>query len=145
MSIEIKIEKIKAEKESAIEALNLYLDSIYNMTDKFFDNQIQEIDGEKKVVRVLKEGLEPDEKIEGFVKELNSDASAYENVRGKLLSDDFNLSLTEIARIGLAFTFAGIVIQKRVEESQKALAQIKTTIEVLMEGETQNVDFSKEV
>jgi len=97
------------------------------------------------VVRVLKEGLEPDEKIEGFVKELNSDASAYENVRGKLLSDDFNLSLTEIARIGLAFTFAGIVIQKRVEESQRALAQIKTTIDVLMEGETQNVDFSKEV
>lgn len=145
MSIETKIEKIKAEKESAIEALNLYLDSIYNMTDRFFDNQIQEVDGEKKVVRVLKEGLEPDEKIEGFVKELNSDASAYENVRGKLLSDDFNLSLTEIARIGLAFTFAGIVIQKRVEESQKALAQIKATIDVLMEGETQNVDFSKEV
>jgi hypothetical protein len=54
------------------------------------------------------------------------------------------LSLTEIARIGLAFTFAGIVIQKRVEESQKALAQIKATIDVLMEGETQNVDFSKE-
>ena len=135
MSIETKIEKIKAEKESAIEALNLYLDSIYNMTDRFFDNQIQEVDGEKKVVRVLKEGLEPDKKIEGFVKELNSDASAYENVRGKLLSDDFNLSLTEIA---------GIVIQKRVEESQKALAQIKATIDVLMEGETQNVDFSKE-
>lgn len=145
MSIETKIEKIKAEKESAIEALNLYLDSIYNMTDKFFDNQIQEVDGEKKVVRVLKEGLEPDKKVEGFIKELNSDASAYEKVRGKLLSDDFNLSLTEIARIGLAFTFAGIVIQKRVEESQKALAQIKATIDVLMEGETQNVDFSKEV
>jgi len=144
MSIETKIEKIKAEKESAIEALNLYLDSIYNMTDKFFDNLIQEIDGEEKVVRVLKEGLEPDEKVEGFIKELNSDANAYENVRGKLLSDDFNLSLTEIARIGLAFTFAGIVIQKRVEESQKALAQIKATIDVLMEGETQNVDFSKE-
>lgn len=145
MSIETKIEKIKAEKESAIEALNLYLDSIYNMTDKFFDNQIQEVDGEEKVVRVLKEGLEPDEKVEGFIKELNSDANAYEKVRGKLLSDDFNLSLSEIARIGLAFTFAGIVIQKRVEESQKALAQIKATIDVLMEGETQNVDFSKEV
>ena len=144
MSIETKIEKIKAEKESAIEALNLYLDSIYNMTDKFFDNQIQEVDGEEKVVRVLKEGLEPDSKIEGFVKELNNDASAYEKVRGKLLSDDFNLSLTEIARIGLAFTFAGIVIQKRVEEGQKALAQIKTTIDVLMEGDTQNVDISKE-
>ena len=144
MSIETKIEKIKAEKESAIEALNLYLDSIYNMTDKFFDNQIQEVDGEEKVVRVLKEGLEPDSKIEGFVKELNNDASVYEKVRGKLLSDDFNLSLTEIARIGLAFTFAGIVIQKRVEEGQKALAQIKTTIDVLMEGDTQNVDFSKE-
>lgn len=144
MSIETKIEKIKAEKESAVEALNLYLDSIYNMTDKFFDNQIQEVDGEEKVVRVLKEGLEPDPKIEGFVKELNDDASAYEKVRGKLLSDDFNLSLTEIARIGLAFTFAGIVIQKRVEEGQKALAQIKTTIDVLMEGDTQNVDFSKE-
>lgn len=143
MSIESKIEVIKAEKESAIQALTLYLDSIYNMTDKFFDNQIQEIDGEKKIVRVLKEGLEPDAKIEGFVKELNSDAAEYESIRGKLQSDDFNLSLTEIARIGLAFTYSGIVIQKQIETSQKALGSIKTIIDSLMDGETQKVDFSQ--
>ena len=113
------------------------------MTDKFFDNQIQEIDGEKKIVRVLKEGLEPDAKIEGFVKELNSDAAEYESIRGKLQSDDFNLSLTEIARIGLAFTYSGIVIQKQIETSQKALGSIKTIIDSLMDGETQKVDFSQ--
>lgn len=143
MSIESKIEVIKAEKESAIQALTLYLDSIYNMTDKFFDNQIQEVDGEKKIVRVLKEGLEPDAKIEGFVKELNSDAAEYESIRGKLQSGDFNLSLTEIARIGLAFTYSGIVIQKQIETSQKALGSIKTIIDSLMDGETQKVDFSQ--
>ena len=143
MSIESKIEVIKAEKESAIQALTLYLDSIYNMTDKFFDNQIQEVDGEQKIVRVLKEGLEPDAKIESFVKELNSDAAEYESIRGKLQSDDFNLSLTEIARIGLAFTFSGITIQKQIETGKKALGSIKTIIDSLMDGETQKVDFSQ--
>lgn len=144
MSIETKIEKIKVEKESAVEALSLYLDSIYNMTDKFFDNQIQEIDGKEKVVRVLKEGLDSDPKIEKFVQELNNDASEYEKVRVKLQNGDFNLSLPEIARIGLAFTFSALVIEKRINESQKALTSIKSIIDLLMEGETQNVDFSKE-
>lgn len=88
MSIETKIEKIKAEKESAIDALTLYLDSIYNMTDRFFDIKIKE-DGSTE--RVLKEGLEPDMKIEKFIMELNNDASEYEKIRGKLKNDDFNL------------------------------------------------------
>jgi predicted nucleic acid-binding Zn-ribbon protein len=88
MSIESKIEKIKAEKESAIDALTLYLDSIYNMTDRFFDIKIKE-DGSTE--RVLKEGLEPDMKIEKFIMELNNDASEYEKIRGKLKNDDFNL------------------------------------------------------
>ncbi len=141
MSIESKIEVIKAEKESAIQALTLYLDSIYNMTDKFFDIRVKE-DG-KGTERVLKEGLEPDAKVEGFIKELNSDATEYESIRGKLQSDDFNLSLTEIARIGLAFTYSGIVIQKQIETSQKALGSIKKIIDSLMDGETQKVDFSQ--
>lgn len=141
MSIESKIEVIKAEKESAIQALTLYLDSIYNMTDKFFDIRVKE-DG-KGIERVLKEGLEPDAKVEGFIKELNSDATEYESIRGKLQSDDFNLSLTEIARIGLAFTYSGIVIQKQIETSQKALGSIKKIIDSLMDGETQKVDFSQ--
>ena len=88
MSIESKIEKIKAEKESAIDALTLYLDSIYNMTDRFFDIKIKEDGG---IERVLKEGLEPDMKIEKFIMELNNDASEYEKIREKLKADDFNL------------------------------------------------------
>ena len=140
MSIESKIEKIKAEKESAIDALTLYLDSIYNMTDRFFDIKIKE-DGSTE--RVLKEGLEPDMKIEKFIMELNHDASEYEKIRGKLKNDDFNLQLTEIARIGLAFTYTAMIIQKRIDESTKALKDIKSIVDILMEGETQNVDFSK--
>ena len=112
------------------------------MTDKFFDIRVKE-DG-KGTERVLKEGLEPDAKVEGFIKELNSDATEYESIRGKLQSDDFNLSLTEIARIGLAFTYSGIVIQKQIETSQKALGSIKKIIDSLMDGETQKVDFSQE-
>jgi len=88
MSVESKIEKIKTEKESAIDALTLYLDSIYNMTDRFFDVKIKE-DG--SIERVLKKGLEPDMKIEKFIMELNNDASEYEKIRGKLKNDDFNL------------------------------------------------------
>ena len=140
MSVESKIEKIKTEKESAIDALTLYLDSIYNMTDRFFDVKIKE-DG--SIERVLKKGLEPDMKIEKFIMELNNDASEYEKIRGKLKNDDFNLQLTEIARIGLAFTYTAMIIQKRIDESTKALKDIKSIVDVLMEGETQNVDFSK--
>lgn len=142
MSLDTKIQVIKEEKESAILALTLYLDSIYNMTDKFFDNMIQEVDGEEKVVRVLKEGLVKDEKLENFIKELNNDCSEYEKVRRKVQNDDFNLSLQEISRIGLAFTYAGAITQKKIEENQKALAQINKIIKTLME-DTQNVDFSK--
>ena len=38
-----KINYIKENKEAAIAALTSYLDSIYNLTDEFFDNKIQEV------------------------------------------------------------------------------------------------------
>jgi hypothetical protein len=36
-----------------------------------------------------------------------------------------------------------MIIQKRIDESTKALKDIKSIVDILMEGETQNVDFSK--
>ena len=144
MSLDTKIEAIKNEKESAVLALTLYLDSIYNMTDKFFDCKTEKNEkGEEVVVRTLKEGLTKDEKLEGFIKELNNDCSAYEKVREKIQNGDFNLSLQETARVGLAFTYAAAVIQKDIEKNQKGLEQITKIMKTLMK-DTQEVDFSKE-
>lgn len=144
MSIEKKIECIRENSESAILALTSYLDSIYNMTDQFFDNQIQEVNGEQKVVRVLKPELAPDKKAEKFAEELNNDAGKFEIIRGKLKNGDFNLTLTEIARIGLAFVFVGITLDKQIKATTAARDDIQKITEILMAEETQTVDFSKE-
>lgn len=144
MNLDDKIKCIRENSESAVLALTSYLDSIYNMTDQFYDQAIKEVDGKETVVRILKPELVKDEKAEKFIEELNNDASQYEKIRGKLKNGDFNLSLPEIARIGLAFTFVGITLDKQIKQANAAMADIQKIIEILMAGETQNVDFSKE-
>lgn len=136
MSIEKKIETIKKNKDEAISAINFYLDTLYNMTDKYFDENNN-----------LIEGLEHDEKVEDFIKSMRQDTIQYENVRRKLINNDFNLSLVDIAYIGLSFLFMGTVTGKRIEVLIKELTErqkfFKSISENLMENETQNVDFSK--
>lgn len=141
ITLQKKIDCVKENKEAAILALSSYLDSIYNNTDKFFDVVTNE---NGTTSRVLKEGISSDEKIEKFIEELNNDAQNYEKIRTKLQSEDFNLSLTEIARIGLSFVFSGVYIENMIKNYNKALSEIQKMIEILMEGETKTVDFSKE-
>ena len=140
-----KINYIKENKESAILALTSYIDSIYNLTNEYFDNVIQEDEnGNERIVRVLKQGLIPDEKAENFIKELNIDAEGYEKIRGKLQKNDFNLSLVEVTRIGLSFVYSGAIIEKRIKAYNQALAEIQKAIEIFIDKDTQNIDFSKE-
>lgn len=131
MSTEKKINAIKENKDAAIAALNSYLDTLYGMTDQYFDEN-----GD------LKEGLERDEKVESLIKSMREDAKKYESIRRKLMDSDFNLSLVEIAYVGLSFVFAGTAMEKQIKNLTLAQKSIKSIIEVLMEGETQNVDFS---
>ena len=41
MTVEEKIEIIKSNKRFIVGALNVYLDSVYNLTDDFFDEDMK--------------------------------------------------------------------------------------------------------
>ena len=109
MTIEQKIEVIKEFKEPAIAALERYLDSIYNLTDEYFDENGQ-----------LIKGLTPDEKLENFIKEMRAEAQKFEKVRHKLINSDFKLSLFEINLIAAAFLFVQQVWEKDIKKIQQA-------------------------
>jgi hypothetical protein len=123
MTLIDKINIIKENKESAIKALNAYLDSIYNLTDQYFDNENN-----------LKEGLTHDENLEKFIKETRQDADKFEKVRRKLIDNDFDLSATEIARVGLAYVFISTSWDKQITNLQKAKEEVTNIIEKLMSG-----------
>lgn len=142
MKLEDKIQLIKDNKDSAIGAIEAYLDSIYNLTDKYFDQEV--VDGEIK--KTLKEGLAKDEKAESYVLDLSKDSDIYENIRKKLTSDDFNLSLSEIARIGLAYTFISLSIEKQIQTLKEAQKKALILIEKINSNlNTESIDFSEEV
>jgi hypothetical protein len=131
MTIEEKTNIIKENKDAAVAALNSYLDSIYNMIDKFFDK-----DGN------LKEGLTHDEKIEKMVLDYKKDSIKYEKVRAKLIANDFNLSLFEINLVGLAFLFVTIRFEKQIKTLKEAQKASKTITNQLIDKESKTIDFS---
>ena len=119
-----KIEIVKEYVESAIAALNSYLDSLYNMTDQYFDEKEN-----------LIEGLEPDKKVETFIKSLRAEAGKFENVRHKLINRDFNLSLYEINLIAAAFVFVSGVWEKDIGKLKKAKEEADRVIKNLTSKE----------
>jgi hypothetical protein len=121
MTVEEKISLIKENKDAAVAAFNRYLDKIYNMTDTFFDKDNK-----------LKEGLKRDEKLETYLLDLREKATGFEIVRQKILSDDFNLSLAEIARVGIVFYYSKLEMQKQIEQITKACEEIEDITEKLM-------------
>lgn len=122
MAIEEKIQIIKNYKSSAVAALNSYLDRIYDLTDKYFNED-----------NTLKEGLTEDTKLETFLLELKKDASNYEEVRRKLIDDNFDLSLKEINFIALSFVYVQTSWEKQVENLNRSIKDIKQIISQLME------------
>lgn len=108
-----KIDLIKKYRKSAIAALNSYLDSMYNLIDKYFDK-------EGKMLPLP----EKNEKLENFILEVKSDTGKYENVRRKLMNEDLDLSLYEINLIALSFLFTTETMKKQVDN-------LTQTIEVL--------------
>ena len=122
MTIEEKIQIIKEYKTSALAALNSYLDRIYDLTDKYFNE-----DG------TLKEGLTRDEKLETFLLELKADAKKYEDVRKKIIDEDFNLSLKEINLIALSFVYVQTSCEKMINNLNAAIENTKLIISQLMD------------
>ena len=122
MTIEEKIQVVKEYKTSALAALNSYLDRIYDLTDKYFNE-----DG------TLKEGLTRDEKLETFLLELKADAKKYEDVRKKIIDEDFNLSLKEINLIALSFVYVQTSWEKMINYLNAAIENTKLIISQLMD------------
>ena len=124
MTLEEKIEVVKEFSEPAVKALERYLDCIYDLTDDYFDENLN-----------LKEGLEPDEKLEKFLKGLRKDAFKFEKVRHKILQKDFQLSLVEINLIAAAFIYINGVWIKDIKKLKKASEEAESVINKLTSRE----------
>lgn len=116
-----KIELIKKYKETAIAALNSYLDSMYNLTDKYFDK-------EGKMLPLP----ERNEKVESFIKEVRTDTQKYESVRRKLIDENFDLSLYEINLIALSFNFTIETMKKQAENLTRTIEVLSDLVAALM-------------
>ena len=123
MSLNKKLFAVQQNRGAAIAALDSYLDYIYDLHDKFFEENDQ-----------LKEGLVHDQRAEDLITSSKNNANKFESVRRKLLDNDFNLSLLEINYIGLAFFFTSSRMRARVKELETAIREINDVVAVLMEG-----------
>lgn len=119
--MEKKLSLIKENKDAAVAAINSYLDRVYDLTDKYFNEDLS-----------LKEGLTPDEKVERFIRELRSDCVKYESVRQKLINSDFNLSLYEINLVGLSFMYVAQIWKQQIEMLTKAKSEAENIVQSLL-------------
>lgn len=131
MTQEQKIQLIKDNSGAIIASLNGVLDATYELREKYLDENDN-----------LKEGLTPDDKLVDFIRSIQQDTSQYESVRQKLIDGDFNMSLTEIARAGLALMFIRGVMDKQLQNIKEGMDKADLLIKQLMD-ETENVDFSQ--
>ena len=116
-----KIELIKQYKETAIAALNNYLDSMYNLTDKYFDK-------EGKMLPLP----ERNEKLESFINEVRTDTQKYESVRRKLIDENFDLSLYEINLVALSFLFTTEIMKQQVKNLTQTIEALSDLAAALM-------------
>lgn len=129
MSINKKIFIIQQNKEAAIAALNNYLDYIYSLHERFFEKD-----------DTLKEGLTKDPSAEELILSSKNNANKFENVRRKLLDDDFNLSLSEINYIALGFLFSLIRMKNQISDLKKLSLELSDIVDILFEGTQVNTD-----
>ena len=110
MTLEEKREIIIKNKDPALAALESVSDRIYDLTDPLLND--------KGNIMTAKIG---NSDAQQFVKQLRDDSNKYEKVRQKLLSGDFNLSLTEINYVALAFHFCSERMRGEIISLEKAI------------------------
>lgn len=120
-----KINLIREHTEDSIAALNAYLDKMYELTDKFFNEK-----GE------LLENLKKDKKLESFLIRTRKDTVKYEEVRKKLINKDFSLTLKEINLIALSFLYCKESWKRQIESLQMAIEQSEKLIKELLDKES---------
>lgn len=118
-----KIELIEQYREPAIAALTSYLDSMYDLTDKYFE--------EGKMLPLPEEN----EQLKNFILEIKSDTQKYEKVRRKLINKDLNLSLYEINLVALSFTFTIETMKKQVKNLTDTIKVLSDLVAALMAKE----------
>lgn len=121
MTLEQKREIIIKNKDPALAALEAVADRIYNLTDPLLDN-------EERIVTEKIGNYDAQE----FVKTLRNDSSKYEKIRQKLLSGDFNLSLTEINYVALAFHYSITRMRGLIVSFNKAIDLSEQLVKDLM-------------
>lgn len=120
MTIEEKIQVVKDNKSAALAALESVTDRIYDITDTLLNNKGNLMTAEIKSY-----------KTQQFLINLRKDAKKYENVRVKLMNDDFNLSLLEINYVALSFKFCSDNLKEQSElylRSSKLSAELYQTL-----------------
>lgn len=122
-----KLELVKSLKGSIETSLNVYLDKIYNLTDKYFDEN-----GD------LKSGLTPDLKLEKMLKNTRQDASNYEKVRRKIIDSDYeSLTLVDINYIALSLIYQKESMKQAILDLNKTQEQLVDIIKVLTDKQTE--------
>lgn len=121
MTLEEKREIVVKNKDPALAALEAVSDRIYDLTDPLLND--------KGNIMTAKIG---NYDAQQFVKTLRDDSSKYESIRGKLLSGDFNLSLTEINYVALAFHFCAENMRGQINSLNKAIELSEAIVKDLM-------------
>lgn len=125
MTLEEKREIIVKNKDPALAALEAVSDRIYDLTDPLLNNA-----GELMTSKISNHD------VQQFVKDLRNDSSKYEKVRQKLLSGDFNLSLTEINYVALAFHYCAENMRGEIISLNKAIELSESIVKDLMSAES---------
>lgn len=124
MTLEEKREIIIKNKDPALAALESVSDRIYDLTDDLLNKQ-----GKLMTSKI------GNYKVEQFALELRNDAEKYEKVRAKLLNSDFNLSISEINYVALAFYFCSEKLHAQITDMEKAASLADDLREKLMSKE----------
>ena len=124
MTLEEKREIIIKNKDPALAALESVSDRIYDLTDDLLNEQ-----GKLMTAKI------GNYKVEQFATELRNDAEKYEKVRAKLLNSDFNLSISEINYVALAFYFCSEKLHAQIADMEKAASLAEDLREKLMSKE----------
>lgn len=126
MTFNEKVNTIKKWKDPIVTALNMVLDSYYELIVNYTEGADH---SSTKLNKNLPEDLAP------LIKDIKSDIDKYNEIRRKLLADDFSVTPLEVGYINNALTFAMIRFDKIIDYTTNARDIAKTISVVLISEE----------
>lgn len=126
MTFTDKVNTIKKFKEPIITALNMVLDSYYELIVSYTK-------GADYSSVELKDNLPED--LAPLIKDIKTDIDKYNDVKRKLLADDFSVTPLEVGYINNALIFSIIRFDKIIEYTEQAREAAKTISVVLTSDE----------